>query len=56
MDDVGLANVNNLTISIRLDPLVNIFSAVKIAGTTFAVTLAAACIFFYILTFFFPLP
>ena len=42
MADVGLANVNNLTISIRLDPLVNMLSAVNVAGCTYAVELAKA--------------
>ena len=42
MADVGLANVNNLTISIRLDPLVNMLSAVNVAGCTYAVALDTA--------------
>jgi len=42
MDDVGLANVNNLTIALRLDPLVNMISAITIPNVTFACTLVGA--------------
>jgi len=39
MDDVGLANVNNLTIALRLDPLANMISSVDLGGISYAVTL-----------------
>jgi hypothetical protein len=39
MDDVGLANVNNLTIALRLDPLANMISSIDIAGVSYVVTL-----------------
>ena len=42
MDDVGLANVNNLTIALRLDPLINMISAVSIPNVAFTCTLVGA--------------
>jgi hypothetical protein len=41
MDDVGLANVNNLTIALRLDPLANMISSIDVGGVAYVVTLGA---------------
>ena len=41
MDDVGLANVNNLTIALRLDPLANMISSIDVGGVSYVVTLGA---------------